>query len=523
MPSIPVSIKHAGKTHQLQLNTDAPATAFKQDIYQVTGVPTDRMKVMIKGGILKDDTDWRKVAPKPNQTFMVIGAAGELPKAPEKPVVFLEDMDDTELAEALKIPVGLTNLGNTCYMNATVQALRAIPELQDALKQYTSTGGHQANLTKAMAQLYDSMERTTEGFPPMHFLSVLRQVVPQFAEVSRQGSVPAQQDAEECWTQIVNALSVLPGKSADGSSAQTKFVDQYMVGEMTTELKCLEAPDEAPSVSKEKIMKVACNISKETNFMTNGIMSSLDQTIEKHSPTLGREAEYSQHSRISRLPSNLMIHMVRFHWRRDINKKAKIMRKVKFPFELDAMDMVSDDLKRKLANANGKIKEIERERAERRKVRKKTKAAAAPGTSASTSTATPAAAGEDVTMEDASKAKAPGELEDEDVIRQRELKDFEASIDPDLKGDTGASLTGLFELCAIVTHKGASADSGHYIGFVKKDAFHKPNTYLEEADQEWYQFDDEKVSIVSQEKVSTLDGGGESASAYILLYREKRL
>ena len=75
-------------------------------------------------------------------------------------------MDDSELAEAvcfllmlflssililqqLAKPVGLTkydspsrtlskltisnSLGNTCYMNATVQALRAIPELQAAL------------------------------------------------------------------------------------------------------------------------------------------------------------------------------------------------------------------------------------------------------------------------------------------------------------------------------------------------------------------------------------------------------
>lgn len=34
---------------------------------------------------------------------MVIGAAGELPKPPEKPIVFLEDMDDAELAKAVRL------------------------------------------------------------------------------------------------------------------------------------------------------------------------------------------------------------------------------------------------------------------------------------------------------------------------------------------------------------------------------------------------------------------------------------
>jgi hypothetical protein len=53
MAQISVHIKHAGKLYDVQLDQDLPPNAFKEAIYQVTGVPVDRMKVMVKGGVLK--------------------------------------------------------------------------------------------------------------------------------------------------------------------------------------------------------------------------------------------------------------------------------------------------------------------------------------------------------------------------------------------------------------------------------------------------------------------------------------
>ncbi|PWN26331.1 cysteine proteinase [Jaminaea rosea] len=595
MPSITIKIKHDRNVHQVSVDPSQPATAFKAAIHQKTGVPPERQKVMVKGGLLKDDTDLSKLNLKEGQMLMVIGTAGELPKGPLGPINFLEDMTDSQLASATKQKVGLVNLGNTCYLNSTLQVLRVIPELQVALNSFAGNMGGadgERNLTASLRDLYKSLNETTEAFPPLAFLSILRSVAPQFAEQQQQGGGFAQQDAEEAWVRIIQALqSSLSGLAAtgDASAAQEaqsrRFIEQYMTGSMLVKRSCPEAPQEEPTYTSDSFKVLQCNISSSTNDMSSGIKDSLTQQLEKTSETLGRTAVYDEQRSIDRLPAYLTTHFVRFYWRREIGKKTKIMRKVRFPFELDVTDFLSEGLKEKTLKYREKVHEVGKEREERAKVRRKAKArreeatksdaaastqpdelgnvtsagAEAPKpadamavdtteekvkTDDSTAFATASGASTAVAGSSSAAIGAAGAVvspEEELVLREKESAELDACLHPDLKADVGCNPSALYELVGIVTHKGANADGGHYISWVVKedDSGADPAAAaIEGADggkgkaaklvdqpfgEEWYKFDDEKVSVVGRDKITMLDGGGEDSTAYLLLYRAKRL
>jgi ubiquitin carboxyl-terminal hydrolase 14 len=146
-------------------------------------------------------------------------------------------------------------------------------------------------------------------------------------------------------------------------------------------------------------------------------------------------------------------------------------RKVKFPTEFDALDLVTDELKERMTPISRLLKQVEKDRSERRKVRKRTKGAttaakdkdvemkdaeappadpapasepASGGSVVASAGAVPAPGTED--GGDPKGKKAAGELEDESVYREREAKELEALIDPELKKDVGCSASGLYDL-----------------------------------------------------------------------------
>ena len=62
--------------------------------------------------------------------------------------------------------------------------------------------------------------------------------------------------------------------------------------------------------------------------------------------------------------------------------------------------------------------------------------------------------------------------------------------------DPGSNNSGYYELTAVLTHQGRSSSSGHYLAWVK---------YKE---QEWLKLDDDKVSVVLEDDILKLSGGG---------------
>ena len=122
--------------NDVSVNTEEEPLVFKAQLFALTGVQPHRQKVMVKGQILKEE--WAGFKVKDGGTLLLMGSLEEdIPSQPQEKTKFVEDMDEGELQSAMEMPAGLQNLGNTCYMNATVQCLKTVPEFSQSLQKYS--------------------------------------------------------------------------------------------------------------------------------------------------------------------------------------------------------------------------------------------------------------------------------------------------------------------------------------------------------------------------------------------------
>jgi ubiquitin carboxyl-terminal hydrolase 14 len=269
---------------------------------------------------------------------------------------------------------------------------------------------------------------------------MLRVAFPQFAQRSRETNAMAQQDAEECWSQILSILRT----SVKTSGSEKSFVDTFMSGTMTSTLTCDESPDEPVITATESFLKLNCHIVNSTSFMADGILTALSEKLEKRSDVLGRDAVWTKTSKVTRLPKYLVVHFVRFYWKRGSNKKAKILKKVKFPLELDATAYCTDDLKKKTLPVRDALREVRKKHEEAERARKRARVQA------------------EVDSTDGKAKESAGQEMDVDDVN------LDTLIDPQLREDAGSNPTGLYELTGVLTHAGSNADSGHWQGWTKQ-------------------------------------------------------
>ena len=473
------------------------------------------------GGTLKDDADLSALGLKAGQNIMLMGSAEVLADKPKEAIVFAEDMPDVDVAALMSDnPGGLTNLGNTCYLNSTLQCLKAIPELTTSLDKFQGGaasavpgGTADESIVVETKQIMNELLRSSAAreVKPFKYVSTFRTAFPLFAQRTDNGQGFVQQDAEECFSTLLSALSQKMTLSVDGTpsnqqpgeppllprmqSLRRNLGDMLFGVEMESQYACLEGEGaEPPYTSREAVRKIACHISDKTAHLYTALEVNLDEVIEKNSAALGREAQFSKKSKMARLPPVLAVQFVRFAWRKDTAKRAKILRQVSFPSVLDVRNLCTAQLQEAIAAHCTKLEE-ERD-------------AASGGAKVADAGAEKLAIPEGAPQPGASSSKEGEAMDVSDVLAKKTPEEL-AEIAKAAEGaECGDNKTGRYELFAVITHQGRTAEGGHYVGWVKKDK------------KKWLVFDDETVAEIDAERVKELYGGGDWHMAYMCLYRK---
>jgi len=439
---------------------------LKSQIQKQSQVPIDEQLLVLKGKVLHDENSISLIPP--NSLITMLGVAPKDSNIIQNQVIpdvtFEEDLTKEERLKILRekgeeIVFGLNNLGNTCYLNSTVQCLGRVKELRNALKEYTIKNPQAYNasdaskkLTYAWGSTYKMLDTATEPVTPRLLVNVIREINPMFAEA--EGGVCKQQDADECVSLMLNNVHDTLKTTGDKTDVFSKILIDELFGiEMQVKLKNVEDITETKT-KKELLYKLICYIDSSTLELVEGLKKSLKENIDLFSDKLQRNTMFEKSQLINRLPNYLSVQFMRFFWKQANTAtgakagKSKILKSIIFSKIIDLYDMCTEETK-ELLNLGRKI--------------------------------------ESKLMKDDKDFKV------ENVKREKD-KEYVP--------------TGRYQLISVLTHQGRSSESGHYIGWVHK------------IDDKWLKYDDSEVTMVTTNDVLELKGGGDWHMAYICFFKQ---
>lgn len=329
-----------GKTEfDLTVDASAPRELLLSQISEKTRIPKDKIKV-IPPTILNPS-----FSVKQGMKVTIIGTAEDQQLSeplPGERTQFIEDMTPEQIATALRLkkadplPVGLENLGNTCFLNAVMQCLARLPEFKRKILESPRTDAL-VSQTKALLTSLDSAT-VGDSFTPAMFVGAIRSRFPQFNMRDNHGHY-AQQDAEEYLRSLLQNLTE---------------VDSLFSFTLDSTWRCIESEAEPLSSMTEEHKTLTCHMGTQlepVSHLHEGVQLSLKETISKESIILGRSAEFEKKSGLSSLPPYLVVQFARFQWKAKSDSagteatKTKITRKVTFQKSLDVYDFCTEGVK----------------------------------------------------------------------------------------------------------------------------------------------------------------------------------
>ena len=223
------------------------------------------------------------------------------------------------------------------------------------------------------------------------------------------------------------------------------FIKQFFMGIFSKNITCPVTNEESKKV--EDFMYLPILLLERCSGLQAAIGESLKSTFTKRSSVSGENVEFNVESLFQRLPAFLTVNYLRFSYKDQAQKNCKIFRQLSFPFELDVYEYCTDELKAKFEPFRKQKRELEE-----------------------------------------------GKSNDENILEPLGMDD-----------DFGCNNTGIYSLKAVVTHKGRTTNSGHYVAWIRRSNV-------------WFKCDDSNITVVSERDVAALSGGADSHLSYILFY-----
>ncbi|KAM7354871.1 ubiquitin specific protease 47 isoform 2-T2 [Cochliomyia hominivorax] len=397
--------------------------------------------------------------------------------------------------------VGLVNQAMTCYLNSLLQALYMTPEFRNALYRWEFDNDNEAkNIPYQLQKLFLNLQTSKKS--AVETTDLTRSFGWNSSEAWQQ------HDIQELCRVMFDAL-----EHKFKNTKQANLIANLYEGKMIDYVKCLECNTE--KTRADTFLDIPLPVRPFGSQVAYGSIEealrafvqpeTLDGNNQYFCEKCNKKCDAHKGLKFKNFPYVLTLHLKRFDFDYTTMHRIKLNDKVTFPQTLNLNAFVNPKESDGAANSNGN--------------------ATAPTDDCSTADSG-SAMEEDNWSSGVATTSSTTTQNDTDVNdeEQDEGIDISSSTDqrnrmqnePNLKQDIGPYT---YELFAIMIHSG-SASGGHYYAYIK-----------EFDNNEWYCFNDQSVSPITQEDIQKSFGGGSSktyyssvysssTNAYMLMYRQ---